>query len=125
LINSIDHNSIQKIREQNNLEKYGVKNVSQLSWVQEKLKGTKINRYGTSSPRKMPGAEEKFKETWNSEEYKNSDQYKHYLETRIGKNNGRAKPIVFRGIKYDYIQEAVEKTGISRYLILKEIKEKQ
>lgn len=39
---------------------------------------------------------------------------------RKGANNPAAKPLIFRGIRYSYIRDAANKTGLSIYKILKE-----
>lgn len=39
---------------------------------------------------------------------------------RKGAKNPAAKPLIFRGVEYPYIRDAVDKTGLSIYKILKE-----
>jgi len=123
LFESIDHKYIQKQLEISNLKKYGVKSVQEIPAVRQKAKETTLARYGTTSPRLLGNGYENFKKTWNSEEFRNSDSFSSYMESRLGKNNGRAKTIVFRNKTYGCIKDCVDETGVSRYLILKEIKE--
>ena len=122
LRNSIDYDYLQLKRKQSNLNKYGVENIQQVDEIRLRSQSTMKERYGTCSPRLMGDGYENFKRTWNSEEFRQSESYYSYIESRIGGNNGRAKPIVFRNKNYKCIKDAIEDTGISRYLILKEIK---
>lgn len=70
----------------------------QKKYMSEKLKGCTPN----------PDAVAKMKNTININ------------GSRKGANNPAAKPLIFRGVEYSYIREAVSKTGLSAYKILKE-----
>lgn len=95
----------QKTMEENNLKKYGVKNVFQLDDVKEKSKKTSLEKYGTESPQSSDIVKQHQKETWQ-------------------KTLGADSPFVSKECRKKAEQTNVEKYGAKTILSVQSFQEK-
>lgn len=95
----------QKIVENNNLKRYGVKNVFQLNDVKEKSKQTSLKRYGCEAPQSSDTVKQHQKETW---------------QKTLGVDN----PFVSKECREKAEQTNIEKYGAKNILCVKSFQNK-
>lgn len=122
ITNPLQVKSIREKIKQQNLDKYGVENVSQAPEIQEKRKKTFLNNYGFESALTSPEVREKIKET-NLERYGVENVYqskeikekiKKTLQERYG--IGIINPMQIKSVQNKAKETLLEKYGVESYL---------